>query len=261
MSEPSGELLQVRYEGSIAVITFNNPKRMNALNLAMRMTMYERLLEIEANEACRAIVLTGAGSNFCSGGDISEMAQRQVLAARMRMDLPTRIIRLLVTGPKPFLCAAEGNAFGLGVSLVAASDFAVAAADTKFSCAFIKVGLIPDFGGLWSIARKVGHRKAMEMAAFAETYDAQQALDMQLINRICEPGQAFAVTMEAAEKLAKNPPVAMALLRSALNTGNDTLDQSIATEINFVSVLQHTDDFGEATRAFMEKRKPNFTGR
>jgi enoyl-CoA hydratase/carnithine racemase len=261
MGDSSEEIVQVRYEGCIAVMTLNNPKRMNAFSLEMRRTAYERLLEIEGNDACRAVVLTGAGGHFCAGGDIAEMKRREVIEARMRLDLPTRLFRLLVDGPKPFVCAVEGGAFGCGMSFVAASDYAVAAADAKFSCAFIKVGLMPDFGGIWSIARKVGHRKAMELCAFGETFDAQLALDMQLINRICEPGHALAAALEAAEKFARNPPVAMALLKSALNTGNATVDQAVSTEVNYQSVLIHTEDFGEATRAFMEKRKPNFTGR
>lgn len=261
MNESSTNIVEVRYEANIAIMTLNNPRRMNAFGVAMRTAMYERLLEIEANDACRAIVLTGAGGHFCSGGDISEMRHRELLEARMRMDLPARIFRLLVDGPKPFICAVEGNALGCGVSLVAASDYAVAASDVKLSCAFIKVGLIPDFGGIWSIARRVGHRKAMEMCAFAETFDAARALEMQLINRICEPGQALAAALEAAARFAKNPPIAMALLRSALNTGTDTVDQAIATEINYQSTLQNTQDFAEGVRAFMEKRKPEFTGR
>ena len=122
MSEAPQDILQVRHQGEIAVMTMNNPRRLNAFNWAMRSAMYERLLEIEANEACRAIVLTGAGGNLCAGGDISEMKHREILEARTRMDLPTRIFKLLVNGPKPFICAVEGNAAGAGVSFVAALD-------------------------------------------------------------------------------------------------------------------------------------------
>ena len=261
MSEPADDLVQLRYEGAVAVITLNNPKRMNAAGLAMREAMLERLLEVNSNDACRALVLTGAGGNFCSGGDVSEMQRREVIAGRMRMELTTRIFKLLVTGPKPVISAVEGVAFGCGVSFTAASDYAVAATDARFSCAFIKVGILPDFGGLWSIPRKIGQRKAWEMCAFADVYSADQALEMQLINRTCEPGKALEAALEAAAKLARNPPVALALLRSALNTGADTVDQAIATEINYQATLMHTEDFGEAARAFMEKRKPNFTGR
>ncbi len=180
------DILQVSYQDDIAIMTMNFPERRNAFNMKMRTIMYERLLEIEANDACHALILTGAGGNFCAGGDISEMKQRGIIEARNRFDLPTRIFKLLVNGPKPFIVAAEGAVAGCGVSFVAASDYAVAASDARFVCAFIKVGLIPDVGGIWSIPRKVGHRKAMEMAALAEAYDAQAALDMQLINKICE---------------------------------------------------------------------------
>src|SRR5947209_15903030 len=185
------DILEVAYHGETAVMTLNNPRRLNAFNWAMRSAMYERLLEIEANDRCRAIVLTGAGGNLCAGGDISEMKHREILEARTRMDLPTRIFKLLVNGPKPFICAVEGNAAGAGVSFVAASDYAVAARDAKFSCAFIKVGLMPDVGAIWSLPRKVGHRKAMELCAFGEPFGAQAAVEMQLINRTCEPGHAL----------------------------------------------------------------------
>ena len=260
MSAPE-DILQVNYEGSIAVMTMNNPTRLNAFNLAMRAAMFERLVEIQANESCRALVLTGAGGNLCAGGDISEMKHREIIEARMRFDLTTRIVRALVNGPKPFLVAVEGNAAGAGVSFVAASDYAVAASDAKFACSFIKVGLIPDCGGIWSIPRKIGHRRAMQMCALSETFDAPQALQLELINEICEPGQALARTLEVAEKFARNPAIAMALLKSALNSGNDSLDQAMATEVNYQSVLMHTEDYSEAARAFMEKRKPQFTGR
>ena len=261
MSETPEPQVLVRYEGAVAVVTLNNPARMNAFGMAMRTEFYARLLEIEANEACRVIVLTGAGGNLCSGGDITEMKQRGLLEGRVRFDLPTRIFRLLVTGPKPVLCAVEGNAAGCGVSFVAASDYAVAASDAKFRCAFVKVGLMPDVGGVWAIPRKVGHRKAMEMAMFGDAYSAQEALAMQLVNRVCEPGKALDTTLEAAARLARNPPVAMALIRSALNTGGDTVDLAMATETNFQSVLMTTEDFGEAALAFREKRPPEFKGR
>jgi len=219
------------------------------------------LLEIEANDTCRAIVLEGAGGNLCAGGDISEMKHREIVEARLRMDLPTRIFKLLVSGPKPFVCAVEGNAAGAGVSFVAASDYAVAARDARFTCAFIKVGLMPDVGGIWSLPRKVGHRKAMELCAFGDTIDAAEAQRIQLVNAVCEPGAALNAALEAAARFARMPALAMALMRSALNTGNDTVDQAVATEINFSSVLQNSADFAEAASAFNEKRKPRFIGR
>jgi enoyl-CoA hydratase/carnithine racemase len=260
MSESPEDILQVRYDGVVAVMTMNNPKRLNAFNMKMRETMYARLLEIEANDDCRAIVLTGGGGNLCAGGDITEMKHRRVIEARMRMDLPTRIFKLLVTGPKPLIVAVEGNCMGAGVSFVAASDYTVAASDAKFGCAFIKVGLMPDVGAIWSLPRKIGHRKAMELCALAEHFDAKEALRLDLVNKLCEPGRALEEAIEVAKRFAKNPPVAMALMKAALNVGNDSLDQAVNTEVNYQSVLMHTQDFAEAAQAFLEKRKPNFTG-
>ena len=261
MSEATEDRVLVRREDAIAVMTLNFPKRMNAFGLAMREQMWTRLLELESDESCRAIVLTGAGGNFCAGGDITEMAQRPVLQGRMRMELATRIFRLLVTGPKPFLCAVEGNAAGCGVSFAAASDYCVAASDAKFKIAFIKVGLVPDVGGLWSIPRRIGHRKAMELAALAEPFDAAEALRLQLVNEVCEPGRALDRALAVADRFAANPPIAMALLRNALNTGADSVDGACQAEMTFQSTLQNSEDFGEAAKAFLEKRPPNFTGR
>jgi enoyl-CoA hydratase/carnithine racemase len=261
MASVDEDIVQVRREGSIAIVTLNNPEKINAYNMAMRTGLFDRLVELNSDNDCRAIVLTGAGGNFCAGGDISEMAPRPIIEGRMRVELSTRIFRLLVTGPKPVICAVEGKAFGCGVSFTAASDYAVAASDAQFSCAFIKVGLMPDVGAIWSLARRVGHRKAMELSAFAEPFGAREALDMQLVNRLCEPGQALESALEAAEKFARNAPVAMTLLKAALNNGSDSIEQAIATEMDYLPVLMGTEDFAEATRAFQEKRKPRFTGR
>jgi enoyl-CoA hydratase/carnithine racemase len=119
---------------------------------------------------------------------------------------------------------------------------------------------MPDVGGIWSIPRKIGHRKAMELCALGDTFDAEEALRMQLVNKLCEPGRALDEAIEVAKRFARNPPVAMALMKAALNGGNDSLEQAINSEVNYQSVLMNTEDFGEAAQAFMEKRKPNFTG-
>jgi enoyl-CoA hydratase/carnithine racemase len=260
MTDRAEELIQVRHDGEIAIIHLNNPARRNAFSVRMREQLYGHLLEIEQREDCRALVLTGAAGNFCAGGDISEMKRRRVLEARMRMDLPTRIFKLLVAGPKPFIAAVEGKVAGAGLSLVAASDYCVAAADAAFSCAFMKMGLIPDVGGIWSLPRKIGHRRTMELCALAEPFGAEAALRMDLINKVCEPGKALEEAIGVARRFAKQPPVAMALLKSALAVGSDTLDQATNTEVTHLSVLMHSADYEEAVLAFNAKRKPSFGG-
>jgi enoyl-CoA hydratase/carnithine racemase len=260
MSEHAEQLIQVRHDGEIAIIYLDNPARLNAFSVRMREQLYSQLLEIEQREDCRALVLTGAGGNFCAGGDISEMKRRSVLEARLRMDLPTRIFKMLVAGPKPFIAAVEGKVAGAGLSLVAASDYCVAASDAGFSCAFMKMGLIPDVGGIWSLPRKIGHRRTMELCALAEPFGAESALRMDLINKVCEPGKALEEAIGIARRFAKHPPIAMAMLKSALAVGSDTLDQATNTEIANLAVLMNSADYDEAVRAFNAKRRPTTRG-
>jgi len=260
MSEHAEQLIEVRHDGEIAIVYLNNPARLNAFSVRMREQLYNHLLEIEQREDCRALVLTGAGGNFCAGGDISEMKRRSVLEARLRMDLPTRIFKMLVAGPKPFIVAVEGKVAGAGLSLVSASDYCVAASDAGFSCAFMKMGLIPDVGGIWSLPRKIGHRRTMELCALAEPFGAEMALRMDLINKVCEPGKALEEAIAIARRFAKHPPIAMAMLKSALAVGSDTLDQATNTEIANLAVLMNSADYDEAVRAFNARRKPSSQG-
>lgn len=261
MTDHDEDVVTLCYEGEIAVITLNRPQRMNAFGQAMRESLYERLIEVEGNTACRAIVLTGAGGNFTAGGDITEMKQRSVLEGRQKVDILVRIFRKLVTMAQPVVCAIEGNCMGAGVSFAAASDYAVAAVNARFGVAQVKVGLLPDLGALWSLPRRIGYRKAMELAAFGDRFDADEALRLQLVNRLCESGAALDEAVVAAKRFAQNPPVAMALIKAALNIGCDSIDQAANTEVNFQSVLYNTEDHAEAARAFLQKRKPQFTGK
>jgi enoyl-CoA hydratase/carnithine racemase len=257
---PDDSLVLLQRDADIAILTLNNPARRNAFGAPMREVFLRHLLQLEDDTSCRAIVVTGAGGQFCSGGDLSEMRQRPVLEARMRMETPGRIAKMLVSGPKPYIAAAEGNVAGAGLSLLAASDYGVVADNATLSCSFIKVGLIPDVGGLWSIPRRVGRRRAMEILGLGEVLNPDKALEIGLINEIAPPGQVLDRAVAVARRFAKTPPVAMALLRSALSAGADTLDQALNTEMNLQGVLMSTDDFGEASDAFREKRPPAFKG-
>lgn len=261
MSEASPDVVTLRYEQDLAFITLNALQRMNAFGQAMREALYDCLLDVEKNMACRCIVLSGAGGNFTAGGDINEMRQRTLLEGRQKVDILVRIFKKLLTIAQPIVCAVEGNCMGAGVSFAAASDYVVASSSARFGVAQVKVGLLPDLGAIWSLPRKVGYRKAMELAAFGDRFEAEEALRIGLVNRLCEPGRALEEAMVAARRFAQNPPVAMALIKAALNSGNETLEQAIKTETDYQAILYSTEDHGEAARAFLEKRKPQFTGR
>jgi enoyl-CoA hydratase/carnithine racemase len=249
------ELLHVRRDGDVAVMTLNHPPTRNAFSLRMRQQMFVRLQEIQEDGQCRALVLTGATDNFCAGGNLREMRRRGTLEARNRMELPTRLFKMLVAGRIPVIAAVEGHAAGAGLSLVAASDYAIASSESRFSCAFMNMGLIPDVGGLWSLVRKIGQRQTFELCAFAASFDAQEARRMGLLNTLCAPGEALSQAIVVAHRLAKQPPLAMALLKSALSVGSDTLDQAINTEITQLATLMGSDDYASAIDAFDLKRR------
>lgn len=249
------ELLAVRFDGSVAIMTLNSPATRNAFSIGMREQMLTHLQAIQAREQCRALVLTGAGHHFCSGGDIREMRRREALEARHRMEVPTQLFKMLVVGRVPVVAAVEGYAGGAGLSLVAASDYAIAAMDATFSCAFINMGLIPDVGGLWSLSHKLGPRRAFELCALGEPFDAETAQRIGLVNRVCATGESLAEAVATARRLAQQPPLAMALLKSALAVGSDTLDQAVNTEISHLAMLMGSDEYAQAIAAFERRRQ------
>ena len=255
------DMVPMAREGAVAVLTLNFPARRNAFGLQMRTQLHERLEAALADDEVRAVVLTGAGGHFCAGGDISEMEERTLLQNRERWNLITALIRLIALGPKPVVAAVEGSAMGAGLSIVALADHVVAARDAKFGAAFVKMGLMPDMGALWSLQHRVGRAKARELLGLARAFDGAEAGRIGLANEVVDPGQALSRAVAVAQEYAVLPPVAMALLKSALAQGVDSLDAAIRSEVDLQAVAKGSKDHAEAVRAFMEKRAPRFEGR
>jgi enoyl-CoA hydratase/carnithine racemase len=255
------DMVPLARDGAVAVLTLNFPARRNAYCLQMRTQLRERLEQLHGDAGVRAIVLTGAEGHFCSGGDVTEMQERTLLENRERWNLVTALIRLMALGPKPIVAAVEGSAMGAGLSLAALSDYVVAARDAKFGAAFVKVGLMPDMGALWSLRQRVGPAKAREILALARTFDGGESGRIGLANEVVDTGAALARAIAVAQEYAALPPVATALLKSALAQGSDTLDEAIRTEVEFQAVAMSSHDHAEAVRAFAEKRAPKFEGR
>lgn len=254
------DMAPVTREGAVAVITLTFPARRNALCLQMRQQLVAHLQDLMADPACRAIVLTGAAGHFCAGGDISEMRQRSLLENRNRWNLTTTLVRTMVAGPKPIVAAVDGSAFGAGLALVANCDHAVAGRDAKFGAAFLKMGVLPDGGALWSVPRKIGMAKARELFGLARQVDADEALRLGLVNQVAEPGTALEAAKRVAHEYAQMPPVASAMLKQVLAEGIDTLAEALRSEAEFQPVMMATSDHQEAVAAFQQKRKPVFTG-
>ena len=255
------DVVRLEWRDSIAIVTLNYPRRKNAFGLAMRQGLHDRLYELSyLNRDCRAIVLTGAEGAFCAGGDISEMKERPALDLRERNLLPLNVFKLLAAGPTPVVAAVEGVAMGAGVALAAACDYVVTAADARYACSFVKVGLLPDCGLYWSLAQRVGGGIARELMMSAREFGGEEAYRIGFANKVVESGQALEAALPVAEQFAAMPPLTMAHLKAAMSSGADTLDMAIETETNLQPVVRESQDHKEAVKAFMEKRKPVFVG-
>ncbi|MHC8320460.1 enoyl-CoA hydratase/isomerase family protein [Pseudomonas sp. GB2N2] len=255
------ERIQVSREGDIAIVTIANPQRRNALGREMRLTLRDTIHHLlVADPESRAIVLTGADGQFSAGADISEMVQRTVLQSREILNESCEVVRDMLGGPKPVICAVEGIAFGAGLSLAVATDYIVASSTARFCAAFLRIGLIPDTGILWTLPKKIGVSKARELLSLAREIDGVEAARIGLVNQLVEPGQALAAAIAYAKELAMQPPLGMALLKAALTFGAHDMDASLRAEIDFQPLLRQSKDHLEAANAFLEKRAPVFTG-
>ena len=255
------EMVQVEIDDAIAVVTMNLPERRNAFGANMRKELHATFSRLmHDTPEVRALVLTGANGTFCSGGDISEMKHRPLLAHRAHMAMPTGIAEMMMTGPKPMVAAVQGHAIGAGMSLATACDYIVTTPTARYCCAFVRMGLLPDTGILWSLAQKVGRGKARELMMLATEFDGTEAVRLGVANEVAEPEALLDAAKKVARRYAAQPPIAMALLRSVLNEGCDSLTQALRTETDLQGPLSHTNDHKEAVNAFLEKRKPVFTG-
>lgn len=261
MSGHSDERIQVTRDGEIAIVTINNPERRNALGRQMRLALRDTIHQLMVADAeSRAIVLTGAGGQFSAGADISEMTKRTVLQSREILEESCLVVRDMLAGPKPVVAAVEGSAFGAGLSLAVAADHLVAASNARFCAAFMRIGLLPDTGILWTLPKKIGMSKARELLSLAREIDGVEAGRIGLANQVVEPGQALRAAIDYARALAQQPPLGMALLKSALTYSTDDMDAALRAEIDFQPVLRQSKDHLEAASAFIEKRPPVFTG-
>lgn len=260
MTETTTPGIRVDRQDRTAILTIDNPNRRNAIGRKIRQELYQILKELMADDAVGAIVLTGAGEHFSAGADISEMRERTIPEYRELHVEATMPIREMMGGRKPVIAAVEGIAFGGGLSLVCAADFVVASGTARFCSAFTRVGLLPDIGILYTLPKKIGRAKAAELMALALEFDAEEAFRMKLVTQVAKPGEALNEALALADSLAKNPPMSMALIKTALTSFNDSLHDSLKIEIDYQSVLRASSDHKEAVKAFMEKRPPAFAG-
>ncbi len=251
-------------DGAVAVITLNKPAKRNAFSRDMRLEMMAHLTALNADPACRAIVLTGAGGHFSSGADLSNVdadaAPWTPVQTRENFKEVHQLVRLIVSGPKPVIAAVEGLAYGGGFALALACDHVVAAPTARFGGAFCKLGLMPDMGLLWSLKERVGVARAKRITLLGAEVSGEQAHAMCMIEDLCEPGGALAGARAVALSYGDVAPLSVAFTKAAYANGVHTLEDAFRAEMDYVPMLNTSSDFRAAVQAFKDKRKPTFTG-
>jgi enoyl-CoA hydratase/carnithine racemase len=247
---------------SVLRVTFNRPDVLNALTPEMLDTAADAVESGGGDPDVRVVIITGAGRAFSSGADLSARADPSYQGRPRTLDAVNRLVRVLREVPKPVLAAVNGPAAGGGCSVALAADLILARESAYFLLAFADVGLMPDGGASVLLPNAVGRARAARMAMLAERIPAPRAADWGLITHAV-PDETFDSEVEGlAARLAQGPTAAYAQTKHALNAATlGRLEQAFAIEAAGQAMLTGTADFAEGVAAFLQRRKPDFTGR
>ncbi len=254
-------------EDGIAWATLNRPAVLNAFSFDMRDEMIRFLKAIEADPAVRCVVLRGAGANFMAGGDVKAFTGQLALPPAERSALFEAmchamhpIIYLMRRLRQPVLASVHGACAGLGMSLVLASDLAMAADSAIFTLAYVRIGATPDGGASFFLPRTVGMKRAMEIALLSDRLDAQAAERLGIINRVIPAEQLATETLALARRLADGPAEAMARTKQLLSGAlSHDLERHLQLEGISFAACTLSPDMREGVQAFVEKRRPKFS--
>jgi 2-(1,2-epoxy-1,2-dihydrophenyl)acetyl-CoA isomerase len=254
--------LRLEIEDRVATLTLDRPDALNALTVPLKEALIEAFRTIAADDAVRAVVLTGAGRAFCAGQDLRERLEPD--ASPLETEIRVRFNPLILARrrlPKPIVGAVNGIAAGAGASLAFACDIRLAAEDASFLLAFGRVGLIPDSGATWLLPRLIGSARAAELALTGEALTAEGAERLGLVAKVVPAEELVPVAQALARRLADGAPRAIALTKEALERGWDaSLEAHLETEAILQGIAGATADHAEGIAAFVEKRPPRFSG-
>lgn len=245
--------------GAVRVLTLNRPHVKNAIDIPLRVLLAELLEAAAAEPAVRAIVVTGAGGAFCSGGDISTMERQTRELTVPRTQSAARVVRAIWATPKPVIAAVEGPAFGAGAALAMACDRVVTARDATFSTSFTAVGIAGDMGVFASLPARVGVARAKQLLMFPRRLSGAEATALGLADEVVEPGAALEVALADAARVAAGPALALGFIKQMLAGHPRHPLEVLEREVENQAVLMASADFAEGIAAFAEKRSPVFT--
>jgi 2-(1,2-epoxy-1,2-dihydrophenyl)acetyl-CoA isomerase len=264
METPKNLLFEVRE--NVAYITLNRPEVSNAMNLEMSREFYEAASECEQSSHLRAVLITGAGRAFCSGGDVKSFA------AQEPANLPAyyrsitlflhQAIHRFARMPAPVVMAVNGTAGGGGMSLACAGDIVLASESARFTMAYTKIGLTPDGSSTYYLPRIIGLRRTLELALTNRVLSAQEAETMGLVTRVVPDDRLMAHAQALVGELAKGPTRAYGgVKRLVYSATNTPLAEQMEFETEWLTDMAGTDDVQEGIAAFIAKRPPQFIGR
>jgi enoyl-CoA hydratase len=253
--------VKLQKKEAVAVLTIDRPEALNALNRAVIDDFGRALDEIEADATLRSVVVTGEGRAFVAGADIAEMKEMTPLEAESFSVHAHQVLGRLESLPIPTLAAVNGFALGGGCELALCCDWVYASTRAKLGQPETKLGLIPGFGGTSRLVRRVGLAWAKELVLVAEPIDAEDAARIGLVNRIFAPEDLLPASIAACEAVAARGPVATRLAKEVMQQGQDAdVRLAHALEQRAFGLSFASEDQKEGTRAFLEKRTPDFSG-
>ncbi len=259
------ELVLIETSAGVMKITLNRPEVLNSFNAQMARELHAALERAASDRSVRAVVLTGAGRAFCAGQDLSEVPEPSGgamidLGATVRATY-NPVIRAIRSLEVPVVCSVNGVAAGAGANLALACDIVLASEHASFIQSFAKVGLVPDSGGTFFLPRIVGLPRATALMMTGEKISALRAYEIGMVHRVCAADALDQETMTLAKELAAMPTRGLGLTKRALNASlTNDLESQLDLEADLQRDAGRTRDFVEGVSAFLEKRKPVFTG-
>ena len=262
--------LIIEREEAVVTVTLNRPQERNAISEAEHIAEIEDLCtSLAADQSVRAVVLTGAGSAFCAGGNVKKMRDKQGMFEGSPYELRNKYrsgIQLIPLAlyelEVPIVAAINGPAIGAGLDLACMCDVRIASETAIFAESFVRLGIVPGDGGAWFLPRIIGMARASLMTLTGDMIDSAKALEYGLVAEVVPPDQLLAAAKDVAKRIAANPGSAVRLAKRLLREGQDMkLQPLLELSAAYQALAHHTADHEEAVAAFLEKRKPNFTDR
>lgn len=249
--------------GAVASITIAREDKLNALDSATIGELLRAFLVARADPAVRAIILTGSGPKaFVAGADIGEMAALSADESRRFAERGQQLTVLIESMPKPVIAAVNGFALGGGCEMALACHIRIASENARFGQPEVKLGLLPGFGGSQRLPRLVGKGRALELLLTGGMIDAAEAHRIGLVNAVVPAGESAAAARKMASTIAANAPLAIEYCMAAVQSGMEMpLEEALRMEAALFGLCFASDDMREGTKAFLEKRTPNFTGK